>query len=334
MRSIPADVLPENLIEAIDQQWALDLNSIDYHPEGGGAYHWIAKPTDGPECFVTIDDLDTKPWLGDDRSTVFKGLSAAYAAAVELRWSTGLRFVVAPLPAASGAPCVRFESRYALALFPFVRGTPGRWGEPVASFDQAGLVALLADLHRSAPTTRSAIRRAGGVPGRSQLEQALDEVGQHWDGGPLSEPARTELARAAPIVADWFSEFDALTARLADREQLMVITHGEPHPGNLIRTADGVVLVDWDTVALGPPERDLWMFDDDAWARYERFTGHRVDPDMIRVYGLVWVLADVASFATQLRAPHDESVDDKRALVALRRQLALGEPAPYGTPLL
>jgi spectinomycin phosphotransferase len=30
----------------------------------------------------------------------------------------------------------------------------------------------------------------------------------------------------------------------------MVVTHGEPHPGNLIQTSAGLVLIDWDTVAV------------------------------------------------------------------------------------
>jgi aminoglycoside phosphotransferase (APT) family kinase protein len=37
-----------------------------------------------------------------------------------------------------------------------------------------------------------------------------------------------------------------------------VITHGEPHPGNLMVTDRGPVLIGWDTVGLARPERDLW----------------------------------------------------------------------------
>ena len=40
---------------------------------------------------------------------------------------------------------------------------------------------------------------------------------------------------------------------------LWVVTHGEPHPVNVMQTDAGRVLIDWDTVAIAPPERDLWM---------------------------------------------------------------------------
>lgn len=33
-------------------------------------------------------------------------------------------------------------------------------------------------------------------------------------------------------------------------------THGEPHNDNQVVTADGVRLVDWESLALAPPERD------------------------------------------------------------------------------
>ena len=36
-----------------------------------------------------------------------------------------------------------------------------------------------------------------------------------------------------------------------------VITQGEPHPGNVLRTLAGLRLIDWDVSALARPERDL-----------------------------------------------------------------------------
>lgn len=334
VRSVPTDIVLEHLVQAIAQHWEVTVTALDYHPEGGGAYHWVGSRARGPEFFVTVDDLDTKPWLGAHRTAVFEGLSSSYATAVELSRSTHLPFVISPVPAESGAPCVRLTERHALALFPFVAGEPGHWGEPLAAFGRAELVGLLAELHRSSPASGLTLHRAGPVPGRAQLEEVLGETDRTWEGGPLSELARLELAKSVHRVTGWLSELDILAAGVAETEQTTVITHGEPHPGNLIRATDRVVLVDWDTAALGPPERDLWMLDEDAWARYGRLTGHSVEARTVRAYRLTWALSDVASFVTQLRQPHDANADTKRALVALGRLFELREPAPYGIPLL
>src|SRR5207249_2255628 len=83
-----------------------------------------------------------------------------------------------------------------------------------------------------------------------------------------------------------------------------------PHGGNLIRTEDGLCLIDWDTVALAPPERDLWMLDDGTDAglqAYTETTGHAIDRSGLDFYRLAWLVTDVAAFTTALRRPHTDA---------------------------
>ena len=103
-----------------------------------------------------------------------------------------------------------------------------------------------------------------------------------------------------------------------------VITHGEPHRANTVVTDAGVVLVDWDTVRLGPPERDLWRMvgeDPAVVAAYERGTGTVLDPDLLEAYRLGWDLADVASFVPVLRHAHVDDEDTRTAFAGLRAVL-------------
>jgi spectinomycin phosphotransferase len=65
------------------------------------------------------------------------------------------------------------------------------------------------------------------------------------------------------------------------------------------------VLVDWDTVALGPPERDLWMLADAA--------DLEVDEAAVDFFRLTWDLADLAAFTNVLRSPHNRSADTEKA---------------------
>jgi spectinomycin phosphotransferase len=283
---------------------------------------------------VTGDDLDTKPWLGTDRDTVFGGLLDAYGAAVDLRTS-GLGFVVAPVPNDGGAPAVRLDDRYALCVFEHVDGDPGRWGRPFARPVREAVVATLGSLHAS-PYPSPRLRRPGlAVPGRSGLDDALRDVDDAWDAGPLSEPARQELATHGDAVVGWLADLDRRAARHAGADDA-VITHGEPHPGNLLSTATGLVLIDWDTVALAPPERDLWMLvdaDSDAIDQYGDTTGVALNREALAAYRRLWALTDVAAFTALLRGPHRSNADAAHALEGLRRILAGREPAPYGAAL-
>jgi spectinomycin phosphotransferase/16S rRNA (guanine(1405)-N(7))-methyltransferase len=103
---------------------------------------------------------------------------------------------------------------------------------------------------------------------------------------------------------------------VADRSERFVVTHGEPHRGNTITTADGVMLVDWDTARLAAPERDLWwLAREDATIvdDYEHRTCTAVDTGALKLYRLKWDLTDLASFTAQLHDPHEDNEDTHTA---------------------
>jgi spectinomycin phosphotransferase len=333
VRSPPDDLQVDELASLVRREWRLAVGRLDYFPEGGGAYHWLAQATDGRRWFVTSDDLDTKPWLGTDRDAVFAGLVAAYGAALDLR-TAGVNFVVAPAPTMSGEPAIRVEDGHSLAVFPYVSGDPGRWGQAMAPDDRLRLVRLVAELHQGERMVAPALPRRGlEVPGRQSLDAALQSLDRPWDGGPLSEAGRRQLAGHAEDIAGWLAILDRHASAVDSRGSEAVITHGEPHPGNLIRTDDGFALVDWDTVAAARPERDLWMLDDSTgWARaaYQHLSGRALDPRALAAYRLLWALTDVAAFTIRLRSPHQQNADTEHALSALRRTLTGYEPTPYG----
>ena len=104
----------------------------------------------------------------------------------------------------------------------------------------------------------------------------------------------------------------------------LVVTHGEPHRGNIVVTDTGVVLVDWDTCLLAPPERDVWMVageEPGILEVYEQRTGANLDPRLLEAHRLRWDLADVASFVGDLRASHGDDDDSRTAWTGLRAVL-------------
>ena len=106
------------------------------------------------------------------------------------------------------------------------------------------------------------------------------------------------------------------------------MTHGEPHAGNVMRTGEGRVLVDWDTVALAPPERDLWMLvagGTDAADLYVRATGTQLDEAALDFFRLAWDLSDLAEYLNVLRSPHEEDDDTVWGYQALRDSAAIRE---------
>jgi len=66
-----------------------------------------------------------------------------------------------------------------------------------------------------------------------------------------------------------------------------------------------LALIDWDTVALAPAERDLWMLDDQphALANYTELTGVTPRRAGLGLYRLARTLTDLAAFVVVLRSP-------------------------------
>lgn len=325
VRALLEDVETSTLIDALADGWGFNADTAEYAAVGAGSYHWITKDRDGTRAFVTVDDLGQKPWLGDTREAAFDGLRRAFDTAVALR-EHGLEFVVAPIPTNSGETLCRLGPRHTIALFPFVDGQAGQFGRH-DSTSRAATVEMLAQLHEATPAVDSVAGSIGlDLPSRRHLAAALLELNQTWAGGPFSEPARQMLAAHASEVAELVALADRLSADLAVRGGKLVITHGEPHAGNVIRTGERHVLVDWDTVALSIPERDLWMVLDDTGeeaAAYADATGHQVDPVAMNFFRLTWDLEDLALYIDVLRAPHRRNEDTMQAYKGVTHCVAI-----------
>jgi spectinomycin phosphotransferase len=320
VRAAPPEELETSaLVDFLAGSWGFDVEAVQYAAVGAGSYHWVVEGLDGMRGFVTADDLDRKPWLGDTRESAFEGLRRSFATAVALR-DAGLGFVVAPTLTRRGETAARIGQRHTVALFPFVDGEAGTYGHHDTA-ERAAVIKMLAELHEATPAVGSVARSIDlEVPGRRQLEAALRELDQTWSGGPFSEPAREELARSAGYVADLLRLADRLSVEVARRSTTWVVTHGEPHAANMMRSNGTHLLVDWDTVALAPPERDLWMLvdnnEEDATG-YADATGHQVDQLALSFFRLTWDLADIAAFTAELRSPHCHSEDTEKAYDAL-----------------
>ncbi|SEG43471.1 spectinomycin phosphotransferase [Nonomuraea solani] len=305
------DDFDEGLLRPALSEWGIEAATLDYAPVGFGDFHWIAGGRGGRRWFVTVADV---------RRHTYEGLRLAMDTAAALREEAGLEFVVAPLRATDGTTLRRLDRhRYAMSVFPFADGVPGAFGDERSAAERELIIDLLAGLHATPPPL-STPDRPVELSGRAALEQSLQGSSLPWLGGPYSEPAQELIARHAPMLRHRLADFD----RLALKPGEPVVTHGEPHPGNLLRDGERRLLVDWDTVGMAVPERDLWLVagSDDDLARYAETTGRVPDPDALALYRLRWALDDVAEFIQWFRSPHGRTPDAEQSWKGLTGTLA------------
>ena len=317
MRAKPPEVDETELRRVISSGWNFESSSLSYAPVGAGSHHWVAADASGARRFVTVDDLELKPWLGADADTTFAGLKNAYEIAATLRVN-GLDFVLAPTPTIRGDALIRLNERFTVALLRFVDGWSRDFDDTLQGQERDGALEMWARLHGATDLVRSrAFERGFGVTARTDLEAALNETDRQWTVGPLSTDARHWVSSNRLWLIRALETFDGAAAAVASRGRRLVITHGEPHGMNLIRSGSGRFLIDWDTVALALPERDLWMLDDGtpgAFRAYVELTGRQVDQDALGFYGMAWHLSDIALFVELLRGPHRDDADSRKAL--------------------
>jgi spectinomycin phosphotransferase len=205
--------------------------------------------------------------------------------------------VVAPIVTRSGAATQPAGKGYLLAVYPHVDGTAGDFG-PHDPDDKTEIYGLLDRLHATKASTAEPLDLE--LPLRDELHAG--KVGD----GPYGQRSHDLLRDRRGLIDDLLVEYDRLKGTLPPRDE-WVVTHGEPHPGNFMRTREGLRLVDWDTVRLAPRERDLWLVDDRPAYAFFR---------------LRWKLADITVSARDLSLPHSNTEDMSATFGYLREYLA------------
>ena len=241
----------------------------------------------------------------------------------------GSTHVVAPMPGEDGSVLAPVTDAFTVAVYPLVEGESFPWGHPMSAEHRAALLDMVVDVHAAPADVRDrAPADDYAIQHRDALEAALldgREGGTAGSAGPYA-------ARVARLVADHAT---ALRAALASYDDLveqamrgsdgtLVLTHGEPHPGNTMRTADGWRLIDWDTARVAPAERDLWSMDPGDGSVHEAYvaaTGRELRPPELQLYRQRWDLTDVAVDVARFRRPHRGTDEDAKAFDILRGQV-------------
>jgi hypothetical protein len=326
------DDLPESaLARALRDQWGFEPVSVDYQAVGFGSHHWLATDRAGRQLFVTADDLTGRLQSADDTAdAAFGRLSAAFATALALHAEAGLTFVVAPLAATGGQVTARLSAGYSLVVHPYIPGRPaGEGGEFASASDRRAVLAMVTELHAATVGTPRADDFA--VPNLHVLEGMLRAPHAAWETGPYAAPARALFHAHAGDLRTLVSAYRRLAGRVASRADRMVITHGEPHAGNVLVTAAGLMLVDWSSTLLAPPERDLWVLaaeDESLLASYTATTGTEIDQDALTLYRLWFDLADISEYLTLFKSAHQDTADTRESWVNLREFLRPAERWP------
>ncbi|GAB3419958.1 phosphotransferase [Flindersiella endophytica] len=324
MKDEPADISCDDIARLLENHWGFHATEVTYAPVGFGCYHWIAAMGDGTRWFVTANYLNPAgSWLGPTAEHTRTATRAAARATKELA-DRGYEFAAASLPDRDDTLVRDILPNWTLEVRPYLDGQragDGAWTDPD---DRSQIAGILGRLHAAKPP-EALLSWDSALPGRVALLTALGRLDQPWTTGPYAEPTRRLLAGALDGIHRRLVHYDDLVRTIEASDDPWVVTHGEPHSANVLRTPDGRLrLIDWDSAMLAPRERDLAALEEDGpsdyLAAYQEHAGPvGPRPEAIEMYHLWWALAEISGYVQLFREPHTDSLDSEQSWLNLNQ---------------
>jgi spectinomycin phosphotransferase len=175
---------------------------------------------------------------------------------------------------------------------------------PLTDADMCDVVAVLERLHASRSIAKLG-REDFTLSFEDDIDASLDRAatGAH-DAGPYGARIRALVRAHRDNLAELRTELKDLATACASVDEPPVLTHGEPHPGNILRHGDRLLLADWTELQWGPPERDWYHVISTIGA------GPRCRPEFFRFYEIKWWLSELAEYAARFLGPHRGDHED------------------------
>jgi spectinomycin phosphotransferase len=314
------DIPAARVAAVVRREWRLGITAAEHVEVGSGAWHWVLGDDTGPQWFASMEAVRT----AEERQARLTAFQTASHLAQRLP------FVVAPVPTRDARPAVDVAPGLLLTLTPYLVGEPLGTGHLADDVDRTAVASMAGDLHRQPRPRRLPVWRPRvgwhGSTERADLERCLAQ--DDWSGGPWSGPASRLVVDARPVIRQALRRFALLGAALTGTADRWVVTHGVLHSDNVLRTADGLRLVDWSALALAPRERDLGQAlgesaGNDPWYAYVEAGGRPepLSPDSVELFALQWHLSVIAEHAVLFSRPHEDTADARHRFNVLEQEV-------------
>jgi spectinomycin phosphotransferase len=252
---------------------------------------------------------------------------------------SGIEYAAAPLPNHAGKLWTPLTD-FSVVLYPFIEGRNG-FETPLSAQQWTALGRILRQMH-SAELPSAALET---IP-REQFSPSWRQQVQAWQsfverqtlGDSVAADFAAFMRNKRRDITALCESADTLAAVVRTRRLPAVICHGDLHVGNVLVTPSGsVYVVDWDTLVLAPPERDL-MFagmglgsnrlyspDEQAACFYNGYGAYPVDTAAIAYYRCERIVQDAAAYCTQILLTEGDDPDRREGLSHFRQQFSPGD---------
>lgn len=288
--------IQNEVTQAFQKYYSFKAISIEFIPVGEVSYAYIVSTDQGSQYFVKYTE----------QHDVIININRVNKLLTQLRQ---FPFVVPPV-----------ESNYQnsfdvmngkISVYPYIEGEVIRMGN--RKFDQdlvKELTKIMASIHVSETSV--------DLPKESfenNFAQRLENLLMLATKGELEEDLRLLLLDNEEVIRDLIIKHNVLSNKYLQIKPRFVLTHGDVTGLNVIRSTDGIKLVDWDNAMFAPAERDInFLFDNQYFSIDEYFAlthQSHFEPELKEYYGQDWslnsIIGNFESILNQGRAKVDRN---------------------------
>jgi spectinomycin phosphotransferase len=279
------EIDPTALAKLVAECYGANPDGLVFVPVGGDGWHYRCPPF----------------WVSVRRDR--QGHSPlAYQAARELS-EAGHEYILAPIANGEGR-LVHQLGRFPVVVLPLVEGAT--LFESGVRPGEVDVISQLCQRLHDAACTAPLPRETYTFPFADELRDSLEaatRAGPHC--GPFGEALQARIERNRGAIHGMVAEANRLAAACRADPDTLVLTHGEPNPGNVLRDRAGrLYLIDWGDLMYGPPERDWAMLGGMGLTLPIR-------EEFARFYQLRWILGEIAEYTARFSAPHSGNAEDE-----------------------
>ncbi len=309
----------ERLARFVNDAYALEIVALAFQPKGEASYSYLVTERSGLRWLIKLQETARMVEL----EVRLRAVSFVHAV-------RGFRQVVVPRQNRWG-DCTCHYEHYTISVYPFIEGDtiePERQTDAYAS----ELASLLGAFHKHGSMLPFPIpRETFDHPFEEPILHALRTIEAP---GQLARPTQQRLrqlmlAQRSDILMT-LEKMRQLMVEVRSLDLDWVLTHGDPNWANiLVDRSDTLHLLDWDDLALGPPERDLVFFSDRKPERFELFLRQyliinqriRLHPEVFAFYNYRWVVQEIADYTTRILFRNVDPAEDEHAWAQLQPYL-------------
>lgn len=257
------------------------VKSIEFIPVGEESYAYILTISSGQKYFVKYCE----------HTDIVNNIDKVNELLLQLK--DRLSFIVPPVETIDKNHFSISIMKGKMYVYPYINGAPIRIGNGKFDKDLVDqLTEIMASIHNSKPLVSLPTETF-----TNNFSAMLDNLIKASREGRFDTSVKSLLLDNEELIRNMIKQQNLVSEKYSRAKTNFVLTHGDITGLNLIRSPEGIKLVDWDGAMFAPSERDINFFYDNPYFSVNKYLSltsqDKFKPELKDYYGREWSLNSI-----------------------------------------